>query len=261
MSNVLEYEVKNGVATLWLNRPHIKNCINWDMLMRMGECTKLAEKDENVKMIVVRGRNNTFCSGFDLNMVESDYLNRPRAPLEMVSEIAKIYGGFNDVRKPTLAVLEGHCTAGGFELMISCDFAIAADEAKIGDFHINRGMTGGGGPLYRLPRLIGLRRSKELMLSGKLISGKKAADWHLINESWPAAELDKRVEEFIEPFKNQSDYIMWITKETVNCGLDADVKTLQVLEHYATACTMQSLDAAESTRAFLEKRKPVWKNT
>ena len=261
MSNVLEYEVNNGVATLWMNRPHIKNCISWEMLMRLDECCKAAEADDNVKMIVVRGRNNTFCSGFDLNMVESDYLSRPRAPLEMVSKISKVYSGFNDVTKPTLAVVEGFCTAGGFELMISCDFAIASDDAKIGDFHINRGMTGGGGPMYRLPRIIGMRRAKELMMSGKLISGKKAAEWNLINESAPAAELDKAVETFIAPFKDQSSYIMWITKQTANCGLDADVGTLTILEHYATTCTMQSEDAAESVRAFLEKRKPVWKNT
>ena len=261
----LEYIVKDGVATIWLNRPHIKNCISWGMLMGMAECTQLAEKDDNVKMIVVRGRKNTFCSGFDLNMVESEFLSgkvsRPRAPLEMVTEVSRVYNCFHDVTKPTLAVVEGFCTAGGFELMISCDFAIASDDAKIGDFHINRGMTGGGGPIYRLPRLIGLRRAKEMMMSGKLVSGKKAAEWNLINESWPASKLDKAVEAFIAPFKEQSSYIMWITKQTANCGLDADPKTLMIMEHYATACTMQSNDAAESVRAFLEKRKPVWTNT
>ena len=119
-------------------------------------------------------------------------------------------------------------------------------------------MTGGGGPLYRLPRIVGLRRAKELMLTGKVVSGKKAAQWGLINESASTADLDSTVDEFVAPLLEQSSYIMWITKETVNRGLDADQNTLMVHEHYATACTMQSNDAAESVRAFLEKRKPVW---
>jgi enoyl-CoA hydratase len=233
--------------------------------MGMADRVRQAEQDENVKVIIVRGRGNTFCSGFDLNMVEGQFLsgrvNRPRAPLEMVTQVSRVYNSFHDVIKPTVAVVEGFCTAGGFELMISCDFAIAANDAQIGDFHINRGMTGGGGPIYRLPRIVGLRRAKELMLTGKLVSGKKAAEWNLVNESHPPDELNVRVEEFVEPLKRQSSYIMWITKQTANCGLDADPNTLMVMEHYATACTMQSNDAAESVRSFLEKREPVWTNT
>ena len=82
-------------------------------------------------------------------------------------------------------MLEGYVTAGGFEIMISCDFAIAADDAKIGDFHIRRALFGGAGPIYRVPRMIGIRKTKELMLTGKLLSGVEAAEFGLINKSAP----------------------------------------------------------------------------
>lgn len=260
MGNVIEYEVAEHVATIWLDRPGKKNSITWEMLQGMAEFTGRADADENIHVIVVRGRNDTFCSGFDLNMVEGDFLGRSRAPLEMVTQVAKVYDGFHSVRKPTVAVVEGYCTAGGFELMISCDFAIAADDARIGDFHIRRGMTGGGAPIYRLPRILGMRRAKELMLTGKIISGSKAAEWGLVNESHPTEDLDKGVSEFIAPLLEQSPYIMWITKISANRGLDGDTETLMVLEHFAAALTMQSEDATESVRAFLEKRKPTWHN-
>lgn len=256
----LEYVVKDRVATIWLNRPGKKNCINWGMLKGMQASTKRAFDDDDVSVIVVRGRNDTFCSGFDLNMVEGDFLSRSRAPLEMVTQVAAAYDSFHKVGKPTIALVEGHCTAGGFELMISCDFAIATDDAQIGDFHIKRGMTGGGSPFYRLPRIVGERRAKELMLTGKMVSGKKAAQWGLVNESCPPGGLDVAAEEFIAPFLKLSPYIGWITKLGANRGLNADSETLMVMEHFAASLTMQSEDAKESVRAFLEKREPEWKN-
>jgi enoyl-CoA hydratase len=256
----LEYMVKDQIATIWLNRPGKYNCINWGMLKGMKAATEQAFEDDEVKVIVVRGRNGTFCSGFDLNMVEGDFLSRSRAPLEMVTQVAKVYDSFHSVGKPTVALVDGHCTAGGFELMISCDFAIATEDAKIGDYHIRRGMTGGGAPFYRLPRILGERRAKELMLTGKLLSGKQAAEWGLVNAVCPPGGLDEAADEFIAPMLDMSPYITWITKLGANRGLDGDSETLMVLEHFAAALTMQSEDAGESVRAFLEKRKPVWHN-
>src|SRR5438270_11373411 len=128
--------------------------------------------------------------------------------------------------KPSVAVLEGYTTAGGFELMISCDFAIAADDAQIGDFHIRRALYGGAGPIYRVPRMIGIRKTKELMLTGKLLSGVEAADFDLINASAPADKLDETVEEFISHLTNKSPFQMGITKMTIDRSVDADVHSL-----------------------------------
>jgi enoyl-CoA hydratase len=258
MVDGLDFSVEGKVGTIWLDRPGKYNCITWEMLLAMRDVQQRVEEDDEILALVVRGRNGTFCSGFDLNMVESDFLNRPRAPLEMVTRIARIYDGFNRLRKPTLALVDGYCTAGGFECMISCDFAIATEDARIGDFHIRRGMTGGGAPIYRLPRIVGMRRAKELMMSGKLVSGKKAAEWSLVNECCPPEGLDDAAAAFLEPMLAQSPYTMWITKMSANKGLDADADTLMTLEHFATALSMQSNDAGEAVRAFLEKRDPVW---
>ena len=92
---------------------------------------------------------------------------------------AKVCDRLYSMKTPSVAVLEGYVTAGGFEIMISCDFAISADDAKIGDFHIRRALFGGAGPIYRVPRMIGIRKTKELMLTGKLLSGVEAAEFGL----------------------------------------------------------------------------------
>ena len=123
---------------------------------------------------------------------------------------------------------------------------------------MRRGLFGGAGPIYRLPRLIGLRKAKELMLTGKLLTGAQAKEWGLINDSAPAHELDATVDRFVAELADKSPFCMWITKMTVNRGLDADTDSLMVMEHLATGVVLNSNDAAEGVAAFLEKRDPNW---
>jgi len=135
---------------------------------------------------------------------------------------------------------------------------VAADDAQIGDFHIRRALFGGAGPIYRLPRMIGIRKTKELMLTGKLLSGREAVDFDLINASAPAAELDQLVKDFIAPLIDKSPFAMRLTKMTIDRGLDADIQSLMVMEHLAVGNALQSEDAREGVNAFLEKREPKW---
>jgi enoyl-CoA hydratase len=106
--------------------------------------------------------------------------------------------------------------------------------------------------------MIGLRKTKELMLTGKLLSGKEAKDFDLINDSAPAEELDQLVEDFIAPIVDKSPFTMRLTKMTINQGLDADVRSLMVMEHLAVGNALQSEDAKEGVEAFLGKREPKW---
>ena len=155
-------------------------------------------------------------------------------------------------------MLEGYTTAGGFEIMINCDFAIAEEDALIGDFHIRRALFGGAGPIYRLPRILGLRKAKELMLTGKLLTGRQAYDWGLVNDVAPAQDLDECVDRFVSELTDKSPFTMWITKMAINQGLDADIQSLMVMEHLAVGNALQSEDAREGVNAFLEKREPKW---
>lgn len=256
----IEYERDGYVARVWLNRPHKRNSVTLPILQRLQEIVEEVDADPGIRALVLRGRGGTFCSGFDLDSLKAEYVGTTTA-LDVAYKSAKICDRLYNMKKPSFAVLEGYTTAGGFELMISCDFAIAADEAKLGDFHMQRGLYGGAGPIYRVPRMIGIRKAKELMLSGKLLTGKEAAEWGLVNISAPAAELDKAVDEFVGQFIDKSPFTMFITKLTVDRSLDADTNSLMVMEHLAVGVVLQSNDAAEGVSAFLEKRKPTWSGT
>src|SRR3954447_21396151 len=255
----IQYEVKDGIAWIWLDRPEVKNCVNWELLMQMGAAVERAEKDDDALAVCFRGRGGTFCAGADLNMLNSEFLHTTTRSIEIAQVSARTYDHIFNLRKPTIAVVEGYAVAGGFELMISCDFCIAATDAKIGDFHIRRALFGGAGPIYRLPRYIGLRKAKELMLTGKLLTGQECYEWDLANVAAPPEELDQAVADFVAPLKDKGALIMHVTKMTANRGLDGDTETLIALETMACNVIHQSEDAREGVTAFLEKREPVWR--
>jgi enoyl-CoA hydratase len=257
--DVIQYELAdNGVATIWLNRPHKRNCVSPQLLKELEAAVDRAHDDAKALAVVFRGRGNTFCSGADLDQLVTPVLHASSTSLQLAIDSARTYDKIFNMRKPTIAAVEGYAVAGGFELMISCDFAIASDDAKIGDFHMRRGLFGGAGPIYRVPRMIGIRKTKELMLTGKLLSGVEAEKFGLINASAPAEELDSTVDEFIGQLTDKSPFQMRITKMTIDRSLDADTQSLMVMEHLAVGVTLNSDDAAEGVAAFLEKREPKW---
>jgi enoyl-CoA hydratase/carnithine racemase len=257
---VIQYEVADGVATIWLNRPEVKNCVNWALLVNLAAALERAEEDDDVRVVLIRGRGNTFCAGADLNMLDSEFLGTTNNSVKIAQVSARTFDRAFNLAKPTIAVVEGYAVAGGFELMISCDFCIAADDAKIGDFHIRRALFGGAGPIYRLPRYIGLRKTKELLFTGKLLSGTECEEWGLANVSAPSDQLEEAIADFVAPMIDKSAFTMRITKLAANRGLDGDTETLIALESMTCNVAHQSEDAKEGVQAFLEKRDPVWKH-
>jgi enoyl-CoA hydratase/carnithine racemase len=256
----IQYEVEGHVARIWLNRPHKRNSVSQQLLQELDEARTRAENDPDVRVMVIRGREGTFCSGFDLDELQGDFIGTSTA-FEVAERSARICDAFFRSSKPSVSVHEGYTTAGGFEIMINCDFSIATEDAKIGDFHMRRALFGGAGPIYRLPRMIGERKAKELMLTGKLLSGREAYDWGLVNEVCAADELDDCVDRFVAQIADKSPFQMGITKMCLNRSLDADTQTLMVLERLAVGVTLNSNDAAEGVAAFLDKRDPVWSGT
>jgi enoyl-CoA hydratase len=253
----IQYELDGHVARIWLNRPHKRNSVSQQLLQELDEARIRAENDPEVRAIVIRGREGTFCSGFDLDELQGDFIGSSGA-YEIAQRSARICDSIFRSPKPSLAVLEGYTTAGGFEIMINCDFAIAAEDAKIGDFHLQRALFGGAGPIYRLPRILGERKAKELMLTGKLLSGTEAYEWGLVNAVAPADKLDETVDDFVAELADKSPCQMAITKMCLNRSLDSDTDTLMLVERLAVGVTLNSHDAAEGVAAFLEKREPAW---
>src|SRR3954451_3808828 len=120
----VQYEVADGVGTIWLNRPEVMNCVNWGLLTQLGEALDRAEADDDVRVVLIRGRGHTFCAGADLNMLDAEFLGTTNNSVRIAQVSARTFDRAFNLAKPTVAVVEGYAVAGGFELMISCDFAV-----------------------------------------------------------------------------------------------------------------------------------------
>src|SRR5919198_1341543 len=135
----IQYEVDGHVAWIWLNRPHKRNAVSQQLLQELSDAVDRAGADEGVRVMVIRGRAGTFCSGFDLDELQGDFAGRSHA-FEIAQRSARICDKIFQSPKPSVTVHEGYTTAGGFEIMVNSDFAIASDEALIGDFHMRRAL-------------------------------------------------------------------------------------------------------------------------
>ena len=180
---------------------------------------------------------------------------RWRAFLELLH---RVLNRIEALPQPVVAGINGLALAGGLELMLVCDLAVADEGAKIGDQHANFGLVAGGGGSQRLPRAVGLRRAKELMLLGGWLSALQALEWGLVQRVAPAGQLAAALDKMAGELASLSLAASRTAKALANRALDVDLPTGLALEKAMIAEHMRSADAVEGLRAFREKRKPTF---
>jgi enoyl-CoA hydratase len=257
-ADVIQYEVDGHVARIWLNRPEKKNALRASMVAELDNAIAKADADPNIRVIVVRGRGHTFSAGMDLDDIhEAAQKDFPVHPGH--EEWMRAANRLMNAGTPSVAVIEGHVAGGAHSFMTCFDFAIASTEARIGDVYIRQGIMGGVFGHYRIPRMVGLRRAKELIMTGKLLTGAEAADWGLVNLAAPPEQLDQAVEDFIGQLTNKSPFTLAINKRVLDRSFDLDFQTFTLLQYLTNEYVGNSEDLKEGVAAFLEKRKPIWK--
>jgi enoyl-CoA hydratase/carnithine racemase len=252
------YEKKNAVAKITLNRPEVLNAITRTMFLEIGQALEDAENDSAIRVVVITGAGKAFCAGVDLKVLSGE--NSLQAQQDFCHFGNKmVLGRIEGLSKPVIAVVKGYCLAGGFEMMLACDLVIAAEDAVIGDQHINFGLIGAGGSPYRLPIIVGLRKAKEIIFTGKRLSGKEAEQIGLVNWAVPADELESTVNEIAAGLAEKSPAAMRLTKTFMNKSALMDSEVRLELAIVASVINNASEDFQEGMRAFAEKRKPVFK--
>ena len=249
------FEKSGGVARVTLNRPAQMNAISPELLQDLDRVCDDVEGDAAVKVVTVTGAGRAFCAGADLKVVQdlSPDPVRWRAFLELLH---RVLNRIEALPQPVIAGINGLALAGGLELMLVCDLAVADESARIGDQHANFGLVAGGGGSQRLPRAVGLRRAKELMLLGGWLGAKQALEWGLVQRVAPAGQLAESLEEMARELAVLSLSASRTAKALANRALDVDIATGLALEKAMVAEHMRSADAVEGLRAFREKRKP-----
>ena len=249
--------VDGGIARVVLNRPAQLNAISPALLEDLDRVCEAVEKDRAVRVVTLTAAGRAFCAGADLKAVE-----------ELVPD-AKRWSGFmrlwhrvfNRVEAlpvPVIAGVHGLALAGGLELVLVADLVVMDATARLGDQHANFGLIAGGGGSQRLPRLVGARRAKELMLLGGWVDAEQALAWGLVNRVVAAGGVAAAVEELARELARKSGGASRTAKRLVAEGLDLSLADGLELELRLAGEHMRSADAAEGLRAFAEKRTPVF---
>jgi enoyl-CoA hydratase len=255
--NDIILEKKGAAAWLTLNKPHVKNAMGKQTLKEILAALDDVSKDIGLAVLVIKGAGGTFCTGMDLR--ERSGPTAPDAP--EFNELAdRMFLGIEKLNKITIAMVNGYCMAGGFEIAMGCDFIIVDENCKIGDGHMKlAGFVPNGGASVRLPKLIGMRAAKELLFTGDLVSGKEAEKMGIANYAVPGDQLEKKVAELVARLTDKSPLGLEYMKMLVNASPECSLQTGLQMEHTAVKFLSTTEDAHEALAAMMEKRKPVFK--
>ncbi len=257
----MEYEnvklsKERGIATIRLNRPDAMNALGRELVADLSSALIDVAGDPSVKATVLRGEGRCFCAGADLKYFQEVFQN-PSALRDYLVEINNVIFQVEDLPMPVIAVVHGFALAGGLELMMACDMALVADDARIGDQHVNFGLMPGGGSTIRLPRLAGPQRAMELLTTGRWLNGPEAVEWGLALRSAPVEELDGELEKLVAQLRGKSRPGLGWIKQVAHRGRDLTIRDGVAVEGMAFAQYVATSDhPAEGVQAFVEKRTP-----
>ena len=254
--NNIKLVKENFVATIRLNRPDALNALNPELLGEFSQALAEVGADDGLKALVIRGEGRAFCSGADLIYFETAFTD----PALMAAFMAQMNGCLFQLEElpiPTIALVHGFALAGGLELLLACDLAIAASDARIGDQHANFGLMPGAGSTQRLPRRIGIQRAMDLLTTGRWISGAEAAEWGLVLRAAPMDELDSALEELLAFLRPKSRPGLGWIKSTTRRGQELPLREGVALEGFAFLQYLAtSPHPRQGIQAFKEKRQP-----
>ena len=253
---VVEFERRDHIALVTLNRPEARNAISPEVSQTMATVLDEIEADSELRAVVLTGRGEVFSAGADLKVVAQGKAN----------DIARGKGGFagivtRDFPKPIIAAVNGPALAGGFEIVLSCDLVVAAETARFGIPEVKRGLMAAAGGLVRLPKRIPLAVALELAMTGDPIDAARALQLGLVNRVVPAATVVDEAIALAERIGENSPIAVRNSRRLV-----LEAAELSEAEGWKRTIELmmpvfESGDSIEGATAFAEKRPPIWRST
>ncbi len=253
------FEVEGAVARITLNRPEAANGLNVEMAHELMLAAIECDESSQIRAAVLTGSGKMFCAGGDLKSFAAFGDRLPHKLKEITAYLHAATSRFARMRAPLIGAINGMAAGAGFSIAVACDMVVAADNAKFTMAYTAAGLVPDGSSSYFLPRLIGLRRTQELMLTNRRLSAEEALEWGLVNQVVPADELmvaaNALAEKLASGATGSFGEVKKLMVETFGQSLEGQME----LEARAIAAMSRTPDGQEGIAAFLEKRKPSFK--
>jgi len=250
----LIFTKNNGIATITLNRPGVRNALDLATWKEIRQVIEEVE-DQSIQVLIFTGAGDeAFAAGTDIKWLHERSM---LATLEAYSQ--RVLQMLEDLWKPSIAAVNGFALGGGCELAMACDIRIASEQAKFGQPEVRLGILPGAGGTQRLPRLVGVAKAKELIFSGEIIDAAVAERIGLVNRVVPHAKLIESAMELANKIMRQGPVAIQLAKAAINTGVNLGPGAGYVCERLAQTVLFGTEDRIEGTSAFLEKRRPDFK--
>ncbi|MFQ5885806.1 MAG: enoyl-CoA hydratase-related protein [Anaerolineae bacterium] len=250
--------IEDRVALLTLDYPPM-NVLNTVTVTELNDALDELLANDEVKAIVITGGGQyAFIAGADINQIAS--IKSPEEGRGLVKMGHALMSKIEGAKKPIIAAINGYCLGGGLELAMACHMRICNNRAQLGQPEINLGLIPGFGGTQRLPRIVGKGKALELIVTGDPIDAEEGERLGLINRVVPPEELMPTVEGMARALCEKSAPILRYALEAVNKGLEGSLEEGLALEVNLFGMTYSTEDVREGTKAFLEKRKPEFKD-
>lgn len=253
---LVKIETRGRVGLLTLNRPKVLNALNNQVVDELAEALRAFDADEGIGAIVITGSEKAFAAGADIAaMKDWSY-----ADVYKQDYLGHNWESLRRIRKPVIAAVSGYALGGGCELAMTCDFIIAADNARFGQPEINLGIIPGFGGTQRLPRAIGKAKAMDMVLTGRMINAEEAERAGLVARIVPADRLLEEAMQAAETIASYSLPSVIMAKECVNAADEGTLTETLMYERRNFHALFATEDQKEGMKAFVEKRKPVFKH-
>jgi enoyl-CoA hydratase len=245
-----------GIALITVNRPDRLNALSGAVVEELGDAFARVAADGAIRGAVITGAGEkAFAAGADINELA---VLSPLEAREFARRGQRVFRTLEQAGKPSVAAVNGYALGGGLELAMACNVRFASDNARLGQPEVKLGIIPGYGGTQRLPRLVGRGRALELLLSGEPVTAAEAHRIGLVNAVVPQAELLNFSRAWLLKAIANAPVALALVLETVDAGLQGDLETGLRLEALAFGVSAATEDRREGTRAFLEKRRPVF---
>ena len=246
--------IDDRVARVTFCRPPL-NVFNIAMMKEIGAALTVVSREQLVAVVFDADKNTR---AFSAGVAVEDHV--PETVFQMLDSFHQIFRSLEQLAKPTIALVDGPALGGGCELVSACDIVISSDRGRFGQPEIKLGVFPPVAAVF-LPLIIGEKRARELILTGDIIDATEAGRLGLCNHVVPFAHLEQKLMEVLVKFRELSGASLEFARRALDVGRGASLdRTLTELENMYLNELMKSADANEGVKAFLEKRKPVWRN-